>query len=121
MKSFSQSALVVVAAMFGAAQANWGWAHLNGTDGLNTQSCGTVCADTPYKVALPTPLANPARCCASVTIAYNGINTQGTYTDICTSCPTVNNGVDGNITLSQALWDKLNTGSDDTVFLTWNV
>ncbi|KIK62605.1 hypothetical protein GYMLUDRAFT_42064 [Collybiopsis luxurians FD-317 M1] len=118
MKFFSQSALVVVAAMFGAAQANWGYAFLDGTPGITTESCGTVCPWTEYKVALPTPLANPAKCCSTVTIAYNGLNLEGTYTDICTSCPTVNHGVDGNITLSAALYDQLQA---DTPFVTWNV
>ncbi|KAL0569260.1 hypothetical protein V5O48_012703 [Marasmius crinis-equi] len=113
LSSLSQLA---VAAMFmaGAANAEQGWAHLNGTDGLTTRSCGTVCPPTPFKVALPIDQVNPVKCCATIHISFNGINTQGTYTDICTNCR------GGNITLSEPLFRQFEPTGDAPFFAVWN-
>ncbi|ESK95931.1 hypothetical protein Moror_960 [Moniliophthora roreri MCA 2997] len=99
---FSKSSLAVVAAIVAAVQANDGFAFLNNTVTRPTRACG-VCPPTNLKVALPVNRVNPVQCCAPVHIAFEGRNLQGTFTDDCLNCISVN-GVDGDIVLSPDLY-----------------
>ncbi|KAK1229433.1 hypothetical protein PQX77_007512 [Marasmius sp. AFHP31] len=59
----------------------------------------------------------------SVFLVINGINVDATYTDICTGgCidrpgP---GGIDRGIALSDPLYNRLNPGGSDPIFVVWN-
>ncbi|EEC00052.1 hypothetical protein MPER_00093 [Moniliophthora perniciosa FA553] len=108
---FSKSSLAIIAAIVAAVQANDGNASSPSLAFLNntaltvphpTRACG-VCPPTNLKVALPVNRVNPVQCCAPVHLSFNGINTEGMYTDDCLNCISLN-GVDGDIVLSPDLY-----------------
>ncbi|KAK1221354.1 hypothetical protein PQX77_015841 [Marasmius sp. AFHP31] len=61
-------------------------------------------------------------CCSAISLAYNGNNVIGTYTDICTGgCiddPT--GGPNDGLALSDPLYQALNPGGFGPIFVTWN-
>uniref|UniRef100_A0A0W0F2M8 Uncharacterized protein n=1 Tax=Moniliophthora roreri TaxID=221103 RepID=A0A0W0F2M8_MONRR len=115
---FSKSSLAVVAAIVAAVQANDGNAFLNNTATHPTRACG-VCPPTNLKVALPVNRVNPFPCCGTVRLSFNGVNTQGIYTDDCLNCVSPN-GVDGDITLSPDLYNQFNQPPPVFGPIVWN-
>ncbi|KAL0572642.1 hypothetical protein V5O48_009316 [Marasmius crinis-equi] len=110
--SVAQLAFVAVY-MAGATNAEQGFAFLNGTRGLTTESCGK-CPPTATKVALPVDRVNPVNCCATIHLSANGINTEGTFTDTCTNC------FGGTVTLSEDLFRQFVPVGENPFFVVWN-
>ncbi|KAJ8072139.1 hypothetical protein PM082_015697 [Marasmius tenuissimus] len=117
--------LAVVAAMLfaGVANAERGPAVRYSAPRVVVRPCGpcTPTQNPTYRVALPVNLQNPVACCSTISLAYNGVNVNGTYTDVCVAgCFVDPNGPDDGIALSDPLYNRLNSGGSGPIDVTWN-